>query len=155
MGMLSPLLAPKAPPISPFQRDGLRPEWMHQDVDALSFNGDHELEVIGVAPYQCNLWALVSHTDCYVREPVHGFLVAEEGNPHEPTAVAVFIGGRKVGYLSRSEAARLRPGLIRLVEHHQKPVALPGVIVGGGRRRDGRIGTLGVWLDYNPEDFAI
>ena len=128
---------------------------MHEEVDALSFTGHHELEVIGVAPYQGNLWALVGRTDRYVRKAVHGFLVAEVGNPHEPTAVAVFIGGRKVGYLSRSEAARLRPGLIRLMEHHQKPVALKGVIVGGGRRRDGRIGTLGVWLDYDPEDFAL
>ena len=141
-------------PTSPYRSDGRRPSWMQQDLDALGFTGSAELAVVGEAAYQSNLWSIVGRQDEYVREPVYGFLVPEDGNPHDPNAVAVFVGGNKVGYLSREDATRLRPAVIRLISDTGKPIALSGVIAGGGPREDSRVGNLGVWLSYDPADFA-
>ena len=74
--------------------------------------------------------------------------------PHDPNAVAVFVGRNKVGYLSREDATRLRPAVIRLISDTGKPIALSGVLAGGGPREDSRVGNLGVWLSYDPADFA-
>jgi hypothetical protein len=49
-------------------------------------------------------------------------------------AVSVWVQGLKVGYLSRDDARRYRPGLLALEEGHGKPIALAGAIVGGGMR---------------------
>jgi len=56
-----------------------------------------------------------------------------------------WVDGLMVGYLPRDEAVRLRPGLLALQERKGKPIALEGVIVGGGLRDDGP-GRLGVFL---------
>lgn len=66
----------------------------------------------------------------------------------------MWIDGLKVGHLSRDDARRYRPGLLALYEAHSKPVALSGVIVGGGMREDGP-GRLGVFLRYDPADFGL
>lgn len=79
-------------------------------------------------------------------------LLAEDGNPHDPDAVSVWIDGLMVGYLPRGHA--LRPGLLAVQEREGKPVALEGVIVGGGTRGDDP-GQLGVLLSYDPGDFGL
>ena len=48
----------------------------------------------------------------------------------------------------------LRALLIAMQEREGKPIALEGVIVGGGMRDDGP-GRLGVFLRYDPEDFGL
>ncbi len=142
-------------PTSPYRADNMRPSWMQQNVEAIAYTGTSELAVVGEAAYQSNLWSIVGRQEDRVRVPCYGFLVAEDGNPYDPNAVAVFIGGNKVGYLSREDAIRLRPGVIRLLKEHRKPIALEGVIAGGGSREDSRIGNLGVWLSYDPVDFGL
>jgi hypothetical protein len=64
------------------------------------------------------------------------------------------VQGLKVGYLSRDDAQRYRPGLLALEQKHGKPIALAGAIVGGGMRADGP-GRLGVFLDHDPADFGL
>lgn len=81
-------------------------------------------------------------------------LVAEDAGPYDANAVAIWIKGLKVGHLSRADARRYRPGLLRLQEFHGQPIALEGVIVGGGIREDGP-GRLGVFLRHDPEDFGL
>jgi len=81
-------------------------------------------------------------------------LAAETDNPYDPNAVAVWVRGLKVGYLSREDAHRYHPGLLALQRKHGKPIALAGVIVGGGMRPDGP-GRLGVVLSHDPEDFGL
>jgi hypothetical protein len=56
-------------------------------------------------------------------------LLAEDGNPHDPSAVSVWIDGLLVGYLPRDQASALRPGLLAAQEREGKPIALEGVIV--------------------------
>lgn len=85
---------------------------------------------------------------------VYALLLAEDGNPYDANAVSVWIDGLMVGYLPRDQARRLRPGLLALQERQGKPIALEGVIAGGGIRNDGP-GRLGVFLRYDPEDFGL
>jgi len=80
-------------------------------------------------------------------------MVAEDDNPYDANAVALWIQGLKVGYLSRENALRFRPGLLALQDAEGMAIALSGVIVGGGIREDGP-GRLGVFLRYDPADFG-
>jgi hypothetical protein len=79
-------------------------------------------------------------------------LVAEPENPYDRNAVSVWLNGERVGYLGRDDASQLQPGVIRLHKEHG-PVALHARVIGGGPRGD-RIGMLGVFLRYDPQDFG-
>jgi hypothetical protein len=114
--------------------------------------GTVSLEVVGESYRQDNLWRLVGGVSPeYVRQPCIAVLLPED-NPHDSNAIAVYISGLMVGYLPR-ETAAYRPGLVRLMEKHSRPVALNGQIIGGGPRADG-LGKLGVFLGHDPADFV-
>jgi hypothetical protein len=119
--------------------------------------GREDLEVVGEASYQDNLWRIVGGTSSpneRVRVEVSAVLVAETDNPYDANAVSVWVKGLRVGYLSREDARRYRPGLLALEQKHGQPIALAGAIVGGGMRADGP-GRLGVFLDHDPADFGL
>jgi hypothetical protein len=100
--------------------------------------GNYDLEVVGESHYLANLRSIAGSGE--VRQYCDAILCMEDGNPHDSNAVAVYIEGLKVGYLSR-EAAR---GYRRQVEPHGKLDGTCGaLIVGGGAGRR----NLGVWLD--------
>jgi hypothetical protein len=46
------------------------------------------------------------------------------------------------------------PGLLALQEKRGMPIALSGIIAGGGMRDDGP-GRLGVFFDHDPKEFRI
>lgn len=134
-----------------------RPVWMHDRMEVQLCEGDVTLEVVGESFHQADLWHLVGGRGCieeYVRVEVHAVLAAEPDNPHDANAVSVWVGGRRVGHLSRNDASRYRPGLIVLERRYGRPIALEGVIVGGGMRDDGP-GMLGVFLRHDPQDFGL
>jgi hypothetical protein len=134
-----------------------RPAWMRDGMEVRLCEGRENLEVVGEASYQDNLWRVVggrSSPDDRVRVDLYAVLVAEPDNPYDANAVSVWVQGLKVGYLSRDDARRYRPGLLALEQQHGKPIALAGAIVGGGVRADGP-GRLGVFLDHNPADFGL
>jgi hypothetical protein len=136
-----------------------RPAWMHEDaLEPALLQGHEDLEVVGESYRQDNLWHVFGgqhQPEAHrFRKNVHATLLAEDGNPYDDNAVSVWIDGLMVGYLPRDEANRLRPGLLKLQEREGKPIALEGVIVGGGMRDNGP-GLLGVFLRYNPEDFGL
>lgn len=140
-----------------FRRKSRQPRPAEQTVAELSvtllYGGSTTLEVVGESYRQDNLWKLVGgQSGNYVRESIIAVL-APEDNPHDPNAIAIYISGLMVGYLSRDTAARYRPGLVRLMQQHRQPIALEGVIAGGGQRDDG-IGKLGVFLTHDPADFV-
>jgi hypothetical protein len=156
-----PESSPPAPMISSPAPEALanqRPAWMKDGAEVALFDGPETLEVVGESHYQENLWRLVGgrrdDPGQHVRAGVDAVLVAEDANPHDADAVSVWINGLKVGYLSRHNARRYRPGLLALQDAHRKPVALTGVIVGGGIRQDGP-GRLGVFLEHDPADFGL
>jgi hypothetical protein len=133
-----------------------RPAWMRHGVMVALLTGYEDLEVVGESFHQDNLWRLVGGGPRkeHVRQDINAVLVAEEDNPYDPNAIAVWIDGLKVGHLSREDARRYRPGLLAQQETQSSPIALAGVIAGGGMRSDG-IGRLGVFLRHDPEDFGV
>ena len=119
------------------------------------YQGRHDLEVVGESNYQEALWRVVGgRTTERVRVDVEAILTIESDNPYDSNAISVWIGGFKVGYLCREDAAAYRPGLRALEERESRPIALLGVVTGGGIREDGP-GRLGVWLSCNPAHFGI
>ncbi len=113
------------------------------------------LEVVGESNYQDNLrQAVGGDADSRVRVDVVAVLAAETDNPYDSNAVSVWVNGLRVGYLSRADAERYRPGLVALESRHGKPIALAGVVAGGGMREDGP-GRLGVFLRHDPTDFGL
>jgi hypothetical protein len=130
---------------------------MRDGMEVQLCEGREDLEVVGEASYQDNLWQVVGgrgSREDRVRVEVYAVLVAETDNPYDANAVSVWVQGLKVGYLSRDDARRYRPGLLALERKHGKPIALAGAIVGGGMRADGP-GRLGVFLDHDPADFGL
>lgn len=124
---------------------------------ALLLQGNENLKVVGESFHQDSLWSLVGGRGDparYVRVPIIAMLSAEPDNPYDRNAVAVSIDGLKVGHLSRQDAQLYQPGLLALQRRYKRPIALAGVIVGGGYRQDGP-GLLGVFLNYDPGDFGV
>ncbi|MFG2167463.1 hypothetical protein [Micromonospora chersina] len=117
--------------------------------------GGEDLEVVGESNYQEALWHVVgARTRERVRCAIHAVLIPETDNPYDPNAISVWVSGSRVGYLSRTDAADYRSGLLALEARHGRRIALSGVVVGGGVRSDGP-GMLGVWLSHNPQDFGV
>jgi hypothetical protein len=134
-----------------------RPAWMSDGMRVQLLDGAVDLEVVGESHYQESLWQLAGgrgDPEKRVRIAVSAVLVPEADNPFDPNAVSVWVDSLKVGYLSRDDALRYRPGLLALQREHGMPIALPGVIVGGGMRADGP-GRLGVFLRHDPADFGL
>ena len=127
-----------------------RPQWMRDGMRAMEIAGYDDLRVVGLPGHQDVLWSIVgADVAAPVRQDIHALLVAEHGNPLDRHAVAVWLGGHRVGRLAHDDAGRLRPGLIRLQRRHRRAVALPGHV--GGDRDDG----LGVYLNYDAAAFGV
>lgn len=117
--------------------------------------GNTLLEVVGESYRQEHLWALVgAGRPMPIVQPTLAILWPEPENPHDPNAIAVWIDGGHVGYLSRSSARELLDGLRSLMERHRGLVGAKGEIRGGGFGID-QPGHLGVFLRYNPTDFGL
>jgi len=117
--------------------------------------GDIGLQVVGESYYQDALRQVIGgDARNRVRVEIVAVLKAETDNPYDPNAVSIWIDGLKVGYLSRADAARYRPGLLALGLSYRRPIALAGVITGGGIRANGP-GLLGVFLRHDPRDFGV
>lgn len=145
--------SPGIPATSPASEDP--PAWMTHGLRITIFEGRDDLDVVGESFYQNNLWELVGgRTRGRVRKDSVAVLVAEHDNRYDANAVSVWIEGCKVGHLGRADAEQLRPGLLALQRRHNRAVALAGAIVGGGAD-EGRAGTLGVFLRYDPIDFGL
>jgi hypothetical protein len=124
-------------------------------LDVVLYGGGHDLEVVGESFYQDALWRVVGvRSTERVRMEIEAVLVAETDNAYDDNAISVWIGGVKVGHLSREDAEAYRPGLLALQAREGKSIALRGVIVGGGVRQDG-LGFLGVWMSHDPADFGL
>lgn len=126
-----------------------RPLWMRDGMRATEITGADELRVIGEPGDQEVLWTIVGrNSPMPVQQPVHALLVAEHGHPRDENAVAVWVGGHRIGRLDDTDAERLRPGLIRLQRRHKRAVALPGHV---GGDHDG----LGLFLIYDAAAFGV
>lgn len=126
-----------------------QPVWMRDGMRATEITGADGLRVVGEPGHQDLLWRIVGrHVNGPVRQAVHALLVAEHDNPRDRNAVAVWVGGHRVGLLDDRDAGKLRPGLIRLQRRFRRAVALPGHV--GGDREE-----LGVFLYYDARAFGV
>jgi hypothetical protein len=102
--------------------------------------GDDLIRVVGVSHYQDALRsaASVSADDDEVRVECVATLHPEPGNPHDPNAIQVKVGGEPAGYLARDEAPRWKEVAALLAEHDH--VAAAEAMVAG------RGGLLGLFL---------
>ncbi len=117
--------------------------------------GNVGLQVVGESYYQDALRQVIGgDARNRVRVEIVAVMRAEMDNPFDPNAVSIWIDGLRVGYLARADAARYRPGLLALESSYGRPIALGGVIAGGGIRADGP-GLLGVFLRHDPRDFDV
>lgn len=151
----SPPVKAKAKVTGTWTANAGRPSWMVDGIAVGHYEGGASLEVVGESHHQAELRALVGVAAGRARVSQFALLVPETGNIYDESAVGVWMAGLQVGHLGRSDAADLRPGIIRLIEESGKAVALTALIVGGGVREDGREALLGVWLSYAPEDFGL
>lgn len=126
------------------------------EVQAELLEGNVDLDVVGESFYQDALWAVIGGvTRERVRTEVIAMLVPESNNQHDPNAIAVYIGGLKVGHIGAEDAANMIDGLKKqIAQNPGKFIALSGVVAGGGMRSDG-LGRLGVFLNYDPADFGM
>lgn len=143
MGFLKRLLRGTAPQ----DKTSDRPEWLRKGASALLLDGDTMLEVKGESHRQDELRYVM---DGMGRE-VHAILAPEPENQHDAHAVAVWVGGFRVGYLRREDAPTYQAAILRLMHHHGQPIALRGRVVGGEADRP----SLGIWLFHDPGDFGI
>jgi hypothetical protein len=94
-----------------YQQD--RPAWMHEGtVEAALLEGHEDLEVVGESHRQANLWRVVGgrhRPEVHVRVDVYAMLLAEDGNPHDPNAVSVWIDGLMVATCQEIKRARSVP----------------------------------------------
>jgi tetratricopeptide (TPR) repeat protein len=124
-------------------------------VAVVRLGGSHDLEVVGESHYQDELWqAIGGWSPDRVRVEIEAVLVTEPDNLFDKNAISVWIGGMRVGYLCREDAAEYRVGLLALQSRHECQIALGGVIAGGGVRANGP-GFLGVFLNHDPADFGL
>lgn len=125
-------------------------------VEAELLEGRTDLDVVGESFYQEALWHIVGGvTRERVRTEIIAMLVPEPDNEYDSNAIAVYIGGLKVGHIGAEDAAQMIDGLNEQIRKYPgKFIALEGVVAGGGLRDDG-LGRLGVFLNYNPADFGI
>jgi hypothetical protein len=129
------------------------PDFRFSGRTAATLGGEVPLDVVGESYRQDTLWRLVGGRR---PEPLRQEIVAvllPEDNEHDANAVSVLIDGQLVGYLSRGDAARYRPGVDTLIERIGV-VALPGLILGSGQQPEG-LGRLGVVLRHDPADFGV
>ena len=98
-----------------------------------------DVAIVGESHYQHNLWRLADPepSGARVHTQVTALLVAEDDNPHDSNAIAVWIDGLRAGCLARADAARYRPGLLALQQAHGMRVTLAGIIADARAERAG------------------
>lgn len=117
----------------------------------LDEDGDYETDVVGESHYQDALAEICGGKtrDGHERDCT-ATLRLEPENPHDGNAVAVWIEGRKVGYLARQLAATFTAAAHR---NGVNQVTCGAMIVGGWDRGSRGAGHFGVKLDlFNDED---
>ncbi|WP_164887553.1 HIRAN domain-containing protein [Paenirhodobacter populi] len=113
----------------------------------LEGDGSYDFDIVGESYYQDALAAIAGpKTEGGVEHVCTARLVPEPSNPHDPNAVAVHIGGRKVGHLSRLAAAHW-VGMLSRTGSAGVTLEADAMIIGGWKRPNGDEGHYGVKLD--------
>lgn len=114
-----------------------------------SDDGRYLVEVMTESRYQPALQELAGeHGEQAAAAPYLATLVPDDVNPYESAAVAVFLAGRMVGYLSPKAAVAFREQLKRK-EVEGQITTCDAQVRGGGKWQNGRLAYV-VVLDMEP-----
>ncbi len=116
----------------------------------LEGRGEFAHNIVGESFYQDVLEALCGgKTDESADVEFDAEIVLEDGNEHDPLAVAVKADGKTVGYLARGGARLYRERLAELGHAHRRVFCRAKVVGGWERKTRGRndVGHFGVKLD--------
>jgi len=119
------------------------------ETDYLTINptGRFALEVVGESHYQDNFQTICGpRTTDGEDRIVDAQLFLEDDNPYDNQAVLVRIRSLSVGHLRGNDARDYRKAL-RDMGHPRAVVTCKARITGGWRRKGGKEGHYGVWLD--------
>ena len=136
-----------APRLPTSTRNGAAGPSIRQATTAVTLPCSTEIRVVGDSAYQSVLLELTGGRRHYggVRMETVAHLVLEPGNSADPAAIAVTIGGRTVGYLSRPDSARHRQAIATAIDRTGEASCI-AFIVGGWEREHGDVGLFGVRL---------
>lgn len=119
--------------------------------------GDIDLPVVGESHHEAAVLVAAGERSPrrlhQVDLSVTAVLVPQPENPYDANAIAVFVAGNHVGYLSRYVAQRYQPHLLALERRHGKRIGLSGRIT-GAVSSEGH-GVLTVTLKHDPADFGF
>ena len=120
--------------------------------DVLAPGGDIR-EVVASAPYQEALEAIAGGKPGSTPDAEKwAHLIPEPDNPWDRNAVAVYIDGRKVGYLPRETSAAYAALLSQLWASTRSRAVCRAVISGGRRRVESQVGTVSA---VDEEQFGV
>ncbi len=112
-------------------------------------NGSFDFEVVGEAQCQASLEEICGGRDeDGVDHQCVAVIVNDDGNAYDKNAVAVFVDGKRVGFLPRQVAPEFRRQISR-INPSCASVGCRAVVRGGWDRGDGDVGSFGVWLDVS------
>jgi hypothetical protein len=113
--------------------------------------GRYQMEVVAESVYAGTVKRLAGpHGDARANTQLRALLLPDDDYPFDDKAVAVFIEGELVGYLSRDDARRFRRKLDRK-DLNGKVTSTDAAIRGGGVWNGKRL-SYEVWLDIDPFD---
>src|ERR1700733_15045594 len=106
-------------------------------------------EILGAAHNPAQMHHIVTSLQGRTDTVVPAWLMPEPQNPHDPSAIIVWVMGGKVGYLSRELAAHWQPILVRLHARYRFHVACQATIDPPSAANQGGFGMI-VWLPDLP-----
>lgn len=110
--------------------------------------GRFQLEVLGESRYSDTIRALAGeHGDAAADARHKALLLADDNNPYEDKAVAVFLNNDMVGYLAQKDAIAFRALLAR--QEIPGQLTSTDAVIRGGQLYDGKRLAYAVWLDVD------
>ncbi len=110
--------------------------------------GRFQLEVLGESRYSDTIRSLAGeHGEAAANVHHKALLLADDNNPYEDKAVAVFLNSEMVGYLAPKDAASFRTMLAR--QEITGQLTSTDAVIRGGQLYDGKRLAYAVWLDVN------
>ena len=111
-------------------------------------SGRFQLEVLGESRYSDTIAALAGeHGDAAADARHKALLLADDNNPYEDKAVAVFLNNEMVGYLAPKDAQAFRTMLAR--QEITGQLTSTDAVIRGGQMYEGKRLAYAAWLDVD------
>lgn len=125
-------------------------EVLPQHIRYVAWNGKYSLDVVGESHYQNSLCVIAGPKEEQAKDvDCHAVLIREPDNAYDHNAVQVIIKGKKVGYLSKNNAASLVREMNRAFLSNEIMFVAKAKI-NGGWCDDTSEGNYGVVIDFPP-----